>query len=105
MQVSQALQLKRPASPTKGLVDYELLHVFPFDSTRKRMSVVVRLPVTRQVVLYCKGADSAVLSVLQHPTDQLKQFQVIAYFASNVCLLYTSPSPRDKRQSRMPSSA
>ena len=25
--------------------------------------------------------------------------------ASNVCLLYTSPSPRDKRQSRMPSSA
>ena len=28
-------------------------------------------------------------------------------FASNIgsCLLYTSPSPRDKRQSRMPSSA
>ena len=24
---------------------------------------------------------------------------------SNYCLLYTSPSPRDKRQSRMPSSA
>ena len=23
----------------------------------------------------------------------------------HVCLLYTSPSPRDKRQSRMPSSA
>ena len=26
-------------------------------------------------------------------------------FASSTCLLYTSPSPRDKRQSRMPSSA
>ena len=25
--------------------------------------------------------------------------------ATNICLLYTSPSPRDKRQSRMPSSA
>ena len=25
--------------------------------------------------------------------------------AKEVCLLYTSPSPRDKRQSRMPSSA
>ena len=24
---------------------------------------------------------------------------------NNACLLYTSPSPRDKRQSRMPSSA
>ena len=26
-------------------------------------------------------------------------------YAAQVCLLYTSPSPRDKRQSRMPSSA
>ena len=26
-------------------------------------------------------------------------------YAINGCLLYTSPSPRDKRQSRMPSSA
>ena len=25
--------------------------------------------------------------------------------AGGICLLYTSPSPRDKRQSRMPSSA
>ena len=32
---------------------------------------------------------------------RLKQNQMI----SNPCLLYTSPSPRDKRQSRMPSSA
>ena len=27
------------------------------------------------------------------------------WFDCNICLLYTSPSPRDKRQSRMPSSA
>ena len=27
------------------------------------------------------------------------------YVMDKVCLLYTSPSPRDKRQSRMPSSA
>ena len=32
-------------------------------------------------------------------------FIVVAMIFSNVCLLYTSPSPRDKRQSRMPSSA
>ena len=30
---------------------------------------------------------------------------VIAVSMSLICLLYTSPSPRDKRQSRMPSSA
>ena len=30
---------------------------------------------------------------------------VVAVTVANACLLYTSPSPRDKRQSRMPSSA
>ena len=36
-------------------------------------------------------------------TDGYKR--VINTMLNNVCLLYTSPSPRDKRQSRMPSSA
>ena len=31
--------------------------------------------------------------------------ELILYVDSKSCLLYTSPSPRDKRQSRMPSSA
>ena len=31
-------------------------------------------------------------------------YAIIGYL-SRTCLLYTSPSPRDKRQSRMPSSA
>ena len=33
----------------------------------------------------------------------LKQFNYMRI--NGICLLYTSPSPRDKRQSRMPSSA
>ena len=40
--------------------------------------------------------------------DPKLTFVVIAqriFANSNSCLLYTSPSPRDKRQSRMPSSA
>ena len=46
--------------------------------------------------------------------DKLKSFKVIESSTRNTkaykemsggCLLYTSPSPRDKRQSRMPSSA
>ena len=33
-------------------------------------------------------------------------YTAAAFFHSGrICLLYTSPSPRDKRQSRMPSSA
>ena len=34
-----------------------------------------------------------------------KQFRSQCRRSSGSCLLYTSPSPRDKRQSRMPSSA
>ena len=42
--------------------------------------------------------------------EEITQFIVkygssITIEALNICLLYTSPSPRDKRQSRMPSSA
>ena len=36
--------------------------------------------------------------IISSDKEQLKQ-------ADKICLLYTSPSPRDKRQSRMPSSA
>ena len=32
-------------------------------------------------------------------------FGVLGIIVPCICLLYTSPSPRDKRQSRMPSSA
>ena len=37
-------------------------------------------------------------------SEKAKQME---YFGNSIygCLLYTSPSPRDKRQSRMPSSA
>ena len=35
----------------------------------------------------------------------LKYWEMSMNFVYNTCLLYTSPSPRDKRQSRMPSSA
>ena len=33
------------------------------------------------------------------------QMQSVQWEQGDICLLYTSPSPRDKRQSRMPSSA
>ncbi len=39
--------------------NYDLLHVLEFDSTRKRMSVIVRDCETNEYILYCKGADVA----------------------------------------------
>ena len=44
-------------------------------------------------------------SPLKIPDDGLLLEPNTLYLGRTICLLYTSPSPRDKRQSRMPSSA
>ncbi|CAH2223377.1 probable phospholipid-transporting ATPase VA [Pelobates cultripes] len=51
--------------PHLGRLTFELLHTLGFDSTRKRMSVVVRHPLTDEIVVYTKGADSVVLDLVQ----------------------------------------
>lgn len=56
--------------PGEGLIEYRVLHVLPFDSVRKRMSIVLQHPVTKAKVLYCKGADSAILPLLAPTKDQ-----------------------------------
>lgn len=38
----------------------ELLHVLEFNSTRKRMSVIMRSPQDGKIILLCKGADSVI---------------------------------------------
>ena len=41
-----------------------------------------------------------------HPAyDTVENFPEITILESTACLLYTSPSPRDRQKSRMPSSA
>uniref|UniRef100_A0A8C7H8K5 Phospholipid-transporting ATPase n=1 Tax=Oncorhynchus kisutch TaxID=8019 RepID=A0A8C7H8K5_ONCKI len=53
--------------PGMGSLAVRLLHILPFDSTRKRMSVVVRHPLTKQVVVYTKGADSVIMDLAELP--------------------------------------
>ena len=65
-------------------------------------------------------AYSARILSMREATEKLEQFDrnssaaeaqlsleegALDGVVNNICLLYTSPSPRDKRQSRMPSSA
>ncbi|KAK0142467.1 putative phospholipid-transporting ATPase VA [Merluccius polli] len=58
--------------PHLGKLGFELLHTLGFDATRKRMSVVVRHPLTDQITVYTKGADSAIMELIKPPlTDQL----------------------------------
>jgi phospholipid-translocating ATPase len=53
--------------PGMGSLAVRLLHILPFDSSRKRMSVVVRHPLTKQVVVYTKGADSVIMDLAELP--------------------------------------
>nr|XP_019940232.1 PREDICTED: probable phospholipid-transporting ATPase VD [Paralichthys olivaceus] len=53
--------------PGIGSLAVQLLHILPFDSNRKRMSVVVRHPLTGQVVVYTKGADSVIMDLAETP--------------------------------------
>ena len=68
-------------TPHHGLVEYDVLHVLEFDSRRKCMSVIVRQKGTDQVILYTKGADSAIFSFLDHHSG-LKFGMVLYYFLS-----------------------
>lgn len=58
-----------------GFAEYEILNILPFDSNRKCMSIIIRHPVTRQIILYCKGADSTLLPRLA-PTGMLQESKV-----------------------------
>uniref|UniRef100_A0A665VSN8 Phospholipid-transporting ATPase n=1 Tax=Echeneis naucrates TaxID=173247 RepID=A0A665VSN8_ECHNA len=53
--------------PHLGKLSFELLHTLGFDSTRKRMSVVVRHPLTDQITVYTKGADSVIMDLITPP--------------------------------------
>ncbi|KAM9312630.1 phospholipid-transporting ATPase VB [Gastrophryne carolinensis] len=54
--------------PQGTLLTFDLLYTLDFDSVRKRMSVVVRHPITREIIVYTKGADSVIMDLLDDPT-------------------------------------
>ena len=66
------LQTRKPKSVFVNIMgassEFEILNVCEFNSTRKRMSVIVRNP-QGQLVLYCKGADSVIYARLAADHD------------------------------------
>lgn len=44
--------------------EYEVLNILEFNSSRKRMSAIVRMPDTGKIILFCKGADNVIYSRL-----------------------------------------
>lgn len=53
------------AMPDGDTAQYVILQVLPFDSIRKRMSVILRHSVTKEIVLLSKGADNAMFARLK----------------------------------------
>ncbi|PKU43951.1 hypothetical protein llap_5742 [Limosa lapponica baueri] len=51
--------------PQGTLLTFDILYTLGFDSVRKRMSVVVRHPLTKEIVVYTKGADSVIMDLLE----------------------------------------
>ena len=60
----------------EGKVQLRILHVLSFDSHRKRMSVIVEHPITKEVIVYCKGADSAIMTNLKPRSGDEEEEQV-----------------------------
>ncbi|XP_071373703.1 phospholipid-transporting ATPase VA [Centroberyx affinis] len=83
--------------PHLGKLSFELLHTLGFDSTRKRMSVVVRHPLTDQITVYTKGADSVIMDLIKPPaTDNSKgkRQKKIVYRTQNYLNLYAADGLR-----------
>uniref|UniRef100_A0A8C6J5S7 Phospholipid-transporting ATPase n=1 Tax=Melopsittacus undulatus TaxID=13146 RepID=A0A8C6J5S7_MELUD len=59
-----------------GSLTFQVLHILPFDSVRKRMSVVVRHPVSNKVVVYTKGADSVMMGLLRTASEDTNNSEV-----------------------------
>ncbi|XP_051506137.1 phospholipid-transporting ATPase VB [Myxocyprinus asiaticus] len=59
--------------PNETLMQFEVLDVLTFDSTRRRMSIIVRHPYTDEIIMYTKGADSAILERLGNVFSDMTQ--------------------------------
>ncbi|XP_034439219.1 probable phospholipid-transporting ATPase VA [Hippoglossus hippoglossus] len=83
--------------PHLGKLSFELLHTLGFDSTRKRMSVVVRHPLTDQITVYTKGADSVIMDLIKPPSTgntKGKRQKKIVYKTQNYLNLYAADGLR-----------
>ena len=66
-----------------------------------------------QVIEILNGAKAVTINGIQYPSSifgawtkaELKNIGIYPTQITSTCLLYTSPSPRDVEESRMPSSA
>ena len=59
------------------VLKYALLNTLEFNSTRKRMSVVVKDMQTQKISILCKGADSIIKKLLATSTPNLDDAKIL----------------------------
>lgn len=52
--------------PTKTSHEYDILHVFPFNSDNKRMGIIVREKAKNEIWFFQKGADTVMTKIVQY---------------------------------------
>ena len=108
--VQDGIKVKQPAAIAEGLVG-RTQSVSAKQSTiqiildqRSRFPVLVQRTRSRGIVAGT-GSGIELRQVLIRDELKIGDRIITSGLSQLFCLLYTSPSPRDKRQSRMPSSA
>ena len=69
------------------------------------MEVTVVNKTKNELEFEIHGASETLLGPLMNHTLANSNVEYASYYMGHICLLYTSPSPRDLSTSRMPSSA
>jgi phospholipid-translocating ATPase len=63
-------KLRRVRFFSDAIKEYEIMQILEFDSTRKKMSIILKDLSTQKYVLFCKGADSAILKDVESKTSR-----------------------------------
>ena len=76
-------------------------------AARSKLSLILTYPGVKAIFFHrvANFFSTAKFHLIARIISQFSRFLTGIEIHPNACLLYTSPSPRDKRQSRMPSSA
>ncbi|KAK3086037.1 hypothetical protein FSP39_012460 [Pinctada imbricata] len=67
-------------TPTRNLVGYHILQVFPFTSETKRMGIIVKDESTGEIIFYMKGADVVMQTIVQYNDwleEEVEHFHII----------------------------
>uniref|UniRef100_A0AAR2KWY8 Phospholipid-transporting ATPase n=1 Tax=Pygocentrus nattereri TaxID=42514 RepID=A0AAR2KWY8_PYGNA len=64
--------------PSGKVLEFKVLDVLSFDSIRRRMSIIVRHPRSKEIIMYTKGADSGIM-------DRDESVYLHIYIAYEIC--------------------